>query len=104
MNPTANATGTRLTVEASKLFGHATIQLRVERRSGRDARQLSRARPAPGEPPEHQRAEPGTDERQHPREQVEPVLRRLREDRRPELQDELVLDLALRVAGGDARG
>src|SRR4051812_9215178 len=45
------------------------------------------------------RDDPG--ERQQPREQPEAVLRRRREHAGAELRDELVLDLALRVAGGD---
>ena len=58
MNPTAKATGSRLTVEASKLFVHAAVELRVERRPGGRGRRLARARPAPREPAERDRTEP----------------------------------------------
>src|SRR6185369_4477571 len=56
------------------------------------------------EPGEDSRPEADRDERKYPREQVEPVPRRFGEDRRAELGDELLLDLAPGVAGGDPRG
>src|SRR5689334_15890476 len=104
MKPTAKATGTRLIVEASKLFVHAPLELGVQLRPRTDDRRLARPRPAPCEPTERQRAEADPDEGQHPRKQVEPLLRRLCQHGRPELQNELALDLALRVTGRDAGG
>ena len=59
---------------------------------GSSARRGSRATSAPPT---------SADERQQPGEQVEALLRRRGEDLRPELGDELVLDLALRVACRD---
>src|SRR6187200_2427377 len=101
-NPTTNATGSLLPVEASKLFVHPAVELRVERRAGRYGLGPP-ARPAPHEPADGDRADTERDERQDPREQVQALLRRLGEHCRPELGDELALDLALRVARLDAR-
>ena len=53
----------------------AATARRSRRRDQRQASQPSTSAPSPS-----------ADERQHPREQVEPVLRRLGEDRRPELR------------------
>ena len=91
MNPTANATGMRLTVEASKLFVHPALELRVERPRPRPRHRLRGRVQRHASSAERRRRQPDPDERQHPREQVEPVLRRLGQHRRPELRDELRL-------------
>ena len=61
----------------------------------------ARVAPAPGEQAHDHDAEREPGERQHPRDQLEALLRRLGQHRRAELVDERGLDLALRVAGGD---
>src|SRR4051812_40348593 len=57
--------------------------------------------PEPRAVPVRPRADDDSGERQQPREQPEAVLRRGREHGRPELRDQLLLDLALRVARRD---
>ncbi len=57
--------------------------------------------PAPGRPAERDGAHQQAADRQQPGQEVEPSLRRRGEHRRTELGDELRLDLALRVTGGD---
>ena len=70
----------------------------IERRAAGAAEGSRAAAPPPRGRAEHDRAAEHGDERQQPREQVEPVRRRARDDRRPERRDQLVLDLDLRVA------
>src|SRR6266513_2654050 len=90
-----------------ELFVHAPIELWIDRPlpvgrlHGQGPRVPPSACPTPcGEAEDQGRhADPG--QRQHPREQVETVLRRRRENRLTVLLDEKVLDLALRPPGGD---
>src|SRR5439155_6031824 len=70
---------------------------------GPGARRLAGARPAPRREADEAagKREPG--ERQPPREEVEALPRRRGEDGLAELRDQLPLDLAAGVSGGDAR-
>src|SRR4051812_11263784 len=106
--PATRATSGSVAVIASvlvpgELLVHPALEIGVElgvRRVGaRDAA------PAPG-PREHaddHDAEPERRERKEPGEEVEAALRRLGEHGRPELIDELCLDLRRAVAGCDPR-
>ena len=69
--------------------------------SSRGSSSSGRSRPPPASTVSAAGAGQQAHDRQHPREQVEPLLLGRGEDALAELRDELVLDLALRVARGD---
>src|SRR6478736_3168215 len=91
---------TKTTVNPS---ANAALILGAERPRGQRPLRcgLALARPAPGERADHRRAAEDADDRQQPREQVEPVPRRRGEDPRPPLRHQPALDLAARVPGRD---
>jgi hypothetical protein len=76
------------------------FERRIER--GPDRRGLARASPPPGADTDRHGGRQDADHRQPPRNEPEALVRRRREDCIPILGDELVLDLGLRVPGGDA--
>src|SRR5205823_12090468 len=87
-------------INSSKLFVEPALKVRLERapvqrvRGKRVGGLVACSGPAPGEYADHGPAAEEADERQGPGEEVEPVPRRGRQDPRPPLLDELVLDLA----------
>src|SRR5215210_2981995 len=102
--PAKNAAGNSA-IEAGELTIELPLELRVQARPPVRGRGYgggrSRAAPAPDQRRNHGGADKEPRERQEPREPVEPLPRRRREDGRPELVDELCLDLLLRRAGLD---
>lgn len=101
--PARNAAGSS-TIEFRQLAVEPAFELRVERRTPVRVRgHLGRASPAPApdEYGDHRRRGEKADDRQQPREPVEALAWRRRQNLVAELGDELVPDLRLGGAGGD---
>src|SRR6478752_6380567 len=105
MRPARKAAGIRVntSVEPCELLVDAAVELGAERRPGRGHGGPAPTAPAPRQEPHDHGAPEDPGDREDPGEQPEPVFRRLCEYALAELGNELRLDLALRVAGGDAR-
>src|SRR5437588_12880044 len=92
MKPAPKAAAMRSAIEAGERLVNAPLELRIEplRRLG-----IARAAPAPDACADRRGGDEDAGDRQPPREQVEALPRRRREDRLAELRDELLLDLAV---------
>src|SRR5215216_2571527 len=102
--PAANATGISA-IEPGELPVEPALELRIEGWAAVGVRHClvaARPAPAPDEHRDHRRGGQEADRRQEPDDPVEALLRRRRQHRRPELRDQLVLDLLLRCALRDA--
>src|ERR671925_1442067 len=106
-SPARNATGSSVAIEARELPVESSLELGVERRPAVRVRrrfERPRAAPTPDEDRDDRGGAENAGKRQEPGEPVEAFARRRREHRRPELRDQLVLDLLLRGAGLDLLG
>src|SRR5215204_6175887 len=102
-SPATNASGSSSAIEARELPVEPALELGIERRPAVLRRDCLGNWPAPAPTPDQDRDHHGAGEepyeRQEPRQPVEALTRRRRQNRRAELRDELVLDLPF----GDTR-
>src|SRR5215208_7353943 len=102
-SPATNASGSSSAIEASEFPVEPPLELGIKRRPAIVRRDRFRHGPAPAPAPDQNRDHDGAGEqareRQEPREPVEPFARRRSQNRRAELRNELVFDLAFRDTG-----